>query len=236
MSTGTTNFDIWKVRGTHLSKAHSTHQWDIADWLLEGFTEHGVPATYDLAEKLFQGYTPPTPEERAEVIRKFTITDASVMADAHCTITDASVKETHHHRPICERPSQTDLCKNARQVSINARAGALALSQTRDIDSKAFRKFWADLTNHEELPSGLRRAGRWTKGKTAILEFFLKGVSVKALVEAANEWSGERQQPIDTFDGDRWLQFVTEARQAIEDADFGEQYDKRREAEKQKRQ
>jgi hypothetical protein len=49
-------FVAWNERGITLSKTHRRHQFEIADWLVEGIDLSGATATYDAAEGLFPQY------------------------------------------------------------------------------------------------------------------------------------------------------------------------------------
>src|ERR1035437_1706382 len=47
---------LWHIHGIELSKSHRRHQFQIADWLLEGIELLGAVAAYDSAEALFPQY------------------------------------------------------------------------------------------------------------------------------------------------------------------------------------
>ena len=46
----------WRKRGEILAKSHRLHQFDIADWLVEGIELNGATASYDVAESIFPQY------------------------------------------------------------------------------------------------------------------------------------------------------------------------------------
>jgi hypothetical protein len=75
---GLQDASTWQEKGKVLSNLHKGHQWEIADWLIEGIalypdgTSHGnASKAYDVAEKLFSGYTRSTFQTWVSVARTF---------------------------------------------------------------------------------------------------------------------------------------------------------------------
>ncbi|MGB6386180.1 MAG: hypothetical protein WBF25_13205, partial [Terriglobales bacterium] len=64
--------EAFKTAEARLRKTEFTHQWDIADWMLEGEKSFGMTKAYDEAEKV-TGFTRETLEQFAHTAKKVLI-------------------------------------------------------------------------------------------------------------------------------------------------------------------